>query len=146
VNPSTRRKAISYIKKVPIGEICDSFVCFFFLDLEQSILGSDLVLNHPNGVSTLYFQVATFQKRAALVESPPIPTAEQVPDRRPPHHRTRDPKLPIFRVISFATPHYVIYRLIIFQADAQEVLYNVYSSKMAPQARVIRKQHTLKRY
>jgi hypothetical protein len=49
---------------------------FFFLDLEQSYLGSDLVLNHPSSVSTLYFQVATFQKRATLTESPPIPTTQ----------------------------------------------------------------------
>jgi hypothetical protein len=96
---------------------------FFFLDLEQSYLGSDLILNHPNGVSTLYFQVATFQKRATLAESPPIPTTQQVPDRRPPC-RTSDPevipKLPPFRAISFATPHYVIYCPTGHQADAQQ--------------------------
>jgi hypothetical protein len=43
-----------------------------------------------------------------------------------------------FRVISFATPHYAINRLRVPQVDAQEVLHNVYSYKMAPQARVIR--------
>jgi hypothetical protein len=43
---------------------------FFPFDLEQSFLGSDLVLKHPSGVSTLYFQVATFQKRAHLAEPP----------------------------------------------------------------------------
>jgi hypothetical protein len=111
---------------------------FFFLDFEQSYLGSYLVLNHPSSVSTLYFQVATFQKRATLAESPPIPTTQQVPDRRP-RRRTSDlkviPELPRFRVVSFATPHYVIYRLIVPQADAQEVLHNVYSPKLAPQAR-----------
>jgi hypothetical protein len=28
---------------------------FFSLDLEQRYSGSDLVLNHPNGVNTLFF-------------------------------------------------------------------------------------------
>jgi hypothetical protein len=60
---------------------------YFFYDLEQSYLGSDLVLNHPSGVSSLSFQVATFQKRATF---PSIPTAQQVPDRRPPRC-TSDP-------------------------------------------------------
>jgi hypothetical protein len=83
----------------------------------------------------------TFQKRATFAESPPIPTAQQVPDRRLPR-RTSDPyvipELPPFTVISFATPHYVIYCLIVPQADAQDVLHNGYSTKMAPQARVIK--------
>jgi hypothetical protein len=54
------------------------------LDFKQSYLGSDLVLNHPSGVSTLYFEVATFQKRATLAESPPFPITQQVPYQRSP--------------------------------------------------------------
>jgi hypothetical protein len=52
--------------------------------LERSYLGSDLVLNHPSGVSTPYFHVTTFQKRTTLAESPLIPTTQHVPGRRPP--------------------------------------------------------------
>jgi hypothetical protein len=100
--------------------------------LKESYLGSDLVLYHPSGVSTLYLQVATLQKRATLAKSPPILTTQQVPDHR------GLPKLSSFRVISFTFPNYVIYRLIVPQADAQGVLHNVYSFKMVPQTRVIR--------
>jgi hypothetical protein len=64
-------------------------IFFYFLDLEQSYLESDLVLNHPTGVNTLYFQVATFQKLATLAESPPIPTTHHIPGWRP-SRRTSD--------------------------------------------------------
>jgi hypothetical protein len=44
----------------------------------------------PLSLSTLNFQVATFQKRATLAGSPQIPTNQQVRDRRP-LRRTSDP-------------------------------------------------------
>jgi hypothetical protein len=51
---------------------------FFFLRPRAKLFRVDLVLNHPSGVKTLYFQ-----KRATLAQSPPIPTTHHIPGRRP---------------------------------------------------------------